>query len=58
MNTKKKKMGRPRLPDNERRKAILIRLPPDIIKKLNRLSGSKTGLIEKALRKTYNIKGV
>lgn len=49
------KKGRPRIPEEKKRKPILIKLPPELIKMLESIPGTKTGLIEKAIRQTYKI---
>ena len=52
---KKRGPGRPPAPDHLKRRSHHFKLAPDISQWLSEQSGSKTELVESALRKTYGI---
>ena len=50
-----KKLGPPRKPLSQKKRAVLVTLPPDLLDGLAVLPGSRAHLIEKACREKYNI---
>lgn len=47
--------GRPALPDDKKKVAILVKLPPDLITWMDKQEVSRAVLIERALREKYHI---
>lgn len=48
--------GRPELPPEEKKVAVSILLPPDLLTELDYMEGSRATLIEKACRAYYKIR--
>ncbi|MDR3631409.1 MAG: hypothetical protein P4L42_13855 [Desulfocapsaceae bacterium] len=55
MNNQKtsKKIGRPRLPEGEKKERVVVFLPPDLIAWLEEQQEDKASIIEKAVRQKY-----
>jgi len=52
---KRKGAGRPALPEEKKKVAINIKLPPDLIAWMDQQSMSRAKLIEKAVREKYGL---
>jgi len=52
---KRKGAGAPRKPLSQKKRAVLVTLSPDLLDGLAVLPGSRSGLIEQACRKQYDI---
>ena len=52
---KRKGAGRPALPEEKKKVAINVKLPPDIIAWMNTQDLSRAVLIEKAVREKYGV---
>jgi hypothetical protein len=49
----KNKVGRPRLPEDERKGRVVVFLPPDLIAWMDQQKDGKAAIIEKAVRQKY-----
>ena len=52
---KRKGAGAPRKPLSQKKRAVLVTLPPDLLDGLAVLPGSRAHLIEQACREQYDI---
>jgi hypothetical protein len=52
---KRKGAGRPALPENKKKVAINVKLPPDLIAWMDTQSLSRAVLIERAVREKYGL---
>ncbi len=52
---KRKGAGRPALPDDKKKVAINVKLPPDLIAWMDKQELSRAVLIERAVREKYGI---